>query len=168
MGHEVKELIKVKRFSSVTFVVGLLSRPIKAANVYFFKWQTIYESPEFFRFMRQLLKIAQQVRGSYLHLISNTALHITFLSYIYLLFYLFFFFILLFFNLIFLVFMSNHIFVLSNQNGDWLAGHMSCQKEKTFAALQNDHNMNNSNNNSHNNNDLAISKICNIYNIINN
>ena len=27
------------------------------------------------------LKIVQQVRGSYLHLISNTALHITFLSY---------------------------------------------------------------------------------------
>ena len=27
------------------------------------------ESPEFFRFMRQLLKIVQQVRGSYLHLI---------------------------------------------------------------------------------------------------
>ena len=40
-----------------------------------------FESPEFFRFMRQLLKIVQQVRGSYLHLISNTALHITFLSY---------------------------------------------------------------------------------------
>ena len=38
------------------------------------------ESPEFFRFMRQLLKIVQQVRRSYLHLISNTALHITFLS----------------------------------------------------------------------------------------
>ena len=38
------------------------------------------ESPEFFRFTRQLLKIVQQVRGSYLHLISNTALHITFLS----------------------------------------------------------------------------------------
>ena len=38
------------------------------------------ESPEFFRFMRQLLKIVQQVQGSYLHLISNTALHITFLS----------------------------------------------------------------------------------------
>ena len=36
---------------------------------------------QFFRFMRQLLKIVQQVRGSYLHLISNTALHITFLSY---------------------------------------------------------------------------------------
>ena len=29
------------------------------------------ESPEFFRFMRQLLKIVQQVRISYLHLISN-------------------------------------------------------------------------------------------------
>ena len=40
------------------------------------------ESPEFFRFMRQLLKIVQQVRGSYLHLILNTALHITFISYV--------------------------------------------------------------------------------------
>ena len=37
------------------------------------------ESPKFFRFMIQLLKIVKQVRGSYLHLISNTA-HITFLS----------------------------------------------------------------------------------------
>ena len=29
------------------------------------------ESPEFFRFMRQLLKIVQQVRRSYLHLINE-------------------------------------------------------------------------------------------------
>ena len=40
------------------------------------------ESPEFFRFIRQLLlKLSMQVRGSYLHLISNTALHITLLWY---------------------------------------------------------------------------------------
>ena len=38
------------------------------------------ESPEFFRIMRQLL--VQQVRGSYLHLILNTALHITLISYV--------------------------------------------------------------------------------------
>ena len=30
------------------------------------------ESPEFFRFMRQLLKIVQQVRGSYLQLIHSS------------------------------------------------------------------------------------------------
>ena len=41
------------------------------------------ESPEFFRFMRQLLKIVQQVRGSYLHLISKhrTSYNISFIRF---------------------------------------------------------------------------------------
>ena len=51
------------------------------------------------------------------------------------------------FCFVFFIFVvSDHIFYLSDQNGD-LAGHMSCQNEKIFAALQNDHNINNNNNN---------------------
>ena len=57
--------------------VGLMFSPWKECSMK----EVLYESPEFFRFMRQLLKIVQQVRGSYLQLISNTALHITLLSY---------------------------------------------------------------------------------------
>ena len=36
-----------------------------------FRWLNV-ESPEFFSFMRQLLKLSSQVRGSYLHLITRT------------------------------------------------------------------------------------------------
>ena len=72
-------------------------------------------------------------------------------NYIYLLFYLSFFYFAFFESNFFVFYVQPHFCFV--QPKWWLVSrtHMSCQKEKTFAALQNDHNINNNNNNSHNN-----------------
>ena len=79
LSYEVSQL-RVGQFLGLMFSRerNVVWKKCYISAVFEIKWR--YD-PRTCRFMRQLLKIVQQVRGSFLHLISKTALHITFLSY---------------------------------------------------------------------------------------
>ena len=73
--HEPNKLTGSQLCDFVTQLVRALHRH-RRGHGFEYRWVTWI-----FQAHRTIAQIVQQVRGSYLHLISNTALHITFLSY---------------------------------------------------------------------------------------